>query len=357
MSTYQELTREWKDFVKSYNVNINTNNTGTYVDVVANATGALAAGVSANTEMVRRGNQLDTANEYMLENWATSLGLVRRKTGFYATGDIELEISGSTLTVPEGTEFSLAELVYTVIDETVIDGNNSSVTVQAEQVGAEYNIISGITMSTDLSGVDTATSGNITGGSGLETVLELKNRIGTSIRNRRTSTMATDFTQFALETFNYVYTVILFDDSGLVPIGARVIVANTIEDFELASKKANINEVAASQNQLDNLLEELKNFKDVTAVVETATVDTQVVTGLEVNYTADTTLTSAQNDEIIEKTREALLKFQDSYLYPRSLRPEIEHLVTSYYFTSFTPIEKTSVQMDSITISTNQYSL
>lgn len=356
MKNYKELASEYKDLVKSYNVNINTNYTGTLIDVFAYATSGILQGSYEYSETVRKGNNLDTADDFSLENWATDMGLVRRKTGFFANGTVIVEIDSDELVVPKGTIFSLSELQYQVIVDTVVTQANPAVQVTAVQVGAEYNIRAGVVLQSTLSGVTLATSQFIGGGSGVETSNELRQRIRTNLAFRKTDSMASDFTQFGLETFNYAYTVPIFMQPPyeVIPIGARLIVANTIQDYSIAASNPEINNISASAGQLEELKERLDTLRNVVVQFEVATLETQVVNGLVVRFTADTILSVETKAEIIKRTREALLQYQGEILYPRSLTPDIKDLVTSYYFQNFNGIEKTSLIMDSITITAVQ---
>lgn len=365
MSNQIELTKIFKNAVKSYNVNINTDTTGTFVDIDANATSAVATGVISYADMVYKGCALTGANEFMLEQWAISLGLVRRKTGSFASGVVRLDADPSKypINVAGSDVFTLGELRYTALVGQVATEENPFIEVQAQQIGAEYNIKSGIVLESTLGDGITCVSEGIGGGAGVETLPLLRQRISTNIKFRRTNSQASDFTQFALENYPYAESTPLLApdlETGIpfYPIGVNVMINNTIQDYDLASRNTEINEVAASQAQLDALQASLQNFKNCVTYTTTSTIPTQVVSGLKFYFTSTKTYSYSGINEIIEvAVRKSLLQFQGTVLFPHSLQPELPNDVTSYYFNEFPPIPKTSLQMDSLTIEAYQYNL
>lgn len=350
MATYKnqfQISQQLLDNIKSYNVNINTNKTGTYVDVVTNATADVALGAYDYNEQIRLGNDLDVANEFMLESWAVSLGLNPRNTGSFASGLLTIVLQGgtTTLAIPKNTKFYVGSFDYYTDRDYTIDAGNTTVNVIAAEVGAEYNLRAGVSLSYDISGIDTATSSLISGGNGIESIGELRNRIRTNIRYRKTSAMLSDYTQFCLEYFNYCVSSTVFVDT-VVPVGVDCNVINTINNYELASTNADINEIECSTTQLTTLKNNLEAYKVAGTSVTTSTQETQVVSALTVTYTAPAALSTQDAETVKEKVRESLLKYRGAKLYAEALKPEIDEYVTSYYIDTFTPIDRTSYIMD-----------
>jgi hypothetical protein len=361
---YKQLTEEYKNLLKGFNSDINTSYSGTYIDVTSNAIGVLSSGVYNYVDMINEGNQLDNANEFMVGQWLQACGQPARKTGFYAGGEVEITLVGGTteLLIPKGTLFTFNVFQYETVSEYTVTVTNNKITVKAASVGAEFNIASGVTLDTSLTGVASSISQGIGGGSGVETVADMQIRLKSNLSFRKTDSQANDFSQFALNYFSYAVTSVIRasgDDPLLkvVPVGANVTVCNTINDFDLASKNTVINEISATDVQLEDLKYRLGSYKNTCTMIETSTISTQPVANLKIFFTASTTLGASDIVTIKEATRKSLLQFQDNFLFPRSLDPDILDLVQTFYLEDFPPVEKISLYMDSITIQAEQYTL
>lgn len=357
---YKELARLWKAKIKSYNTNINTNYTGTLIDIFANATGDTIAGVYTYINAINTGSQLEKANDFMLESWADSLNISRKKTGTYSFGSLEVEFNGDELVIPLDTDFLLGEYAFRTVIEQTITQLEPTVDVRSPLIGSEYNIREGVELASSLSGIIKATSLGITGGTGIETRSQFRNRILANINPRRTSSQESDFVQYALEHLNYVESDLKFMEEpyDFMVSGIELTVCNTINDFERASKSLELIDITASNNQLETLRNELSVLRVMDTYFYLKTRNIQEVGGLELMYTTSKTLTTEEIKFIKQKFRQYLLEFQGDYLYPRSIKDlDILNLVDTYYIVEFEPIEKTSLYMDSLQLKVTEYAL
>lgn len=342
-----QISQQILEDIKAYNVDIDTNKTGTYVAVITNAVSDIGLSVYDFMEQVKLGNSIDTASQFMLETMASSLSLNPRNTGSFAHGTVTITLSSGTssLTIPKNTKFYIGSFDYYTDKDYTVDSTNTSITIVAYEVGAEYNLRAGVSLAYDMSGISSAISNLIGGGNGIESIGELRNRIRTNIRFRKTSAMLTDYTQYCLEFFNYAVSSTIFVDS-VVPVGVNCNVINTINDYELASSNDEINEIECSTEQLTDLKNNLKEYKVAGTSVDTSTQTTQVVSSLSVTYTAPNALSTLDTTIVKQKIRKSLLEYRKDKLYADALSPEIDDYVTSFFVDSFTPIDRTSYIMD-----------
>lgn len=346
--TQQTLALQFKNALKSYNTQYDIASVGTYWDVTANATGAVAKELADWVQQVVDGNIPQNASPVMLEYWAQALGLVARKTGSFATGLVKVEASSYPITIPAGSSFSLATLEYLSLDQvTLTEAGN--ITVEATQTGAEYNIFDEVPLSNSIGA--TTTSLGITGGTGDETDAALLARILLNISRRKTDGMLSDYLQRALELYPYVDASTVFVED-IVPIGVKLNIASTIQDFDTAAQNPIINEISLTTQEQQAARDQMLNYSTVTGVINIGTYSTQVVSNLIAYITtfSGDALTPTQETEVRTAIRKSLLQFGGDTLTRLSLMPEMPDYVEDYTFNSFTPIERTSILFDSINI-------
>ena len=345
-TNYQsQFANDFKNILKSYNININTSASGTYWDVTANSVGAVGAEVIAYLQQVADGNNPFFASSFMLEAWARGLNLTARKSGYYARGLISIDTPNYPIVVNRGSTFSVGTLDYEANDTFTVNSIADLVEVEAVNIGAEYNIRTGVLLQSEDFSSAVCTTQGIFGGSGQETDPLLLLRVLENIRNRKTDSQLTDYIQKALNYYNYASASPLFAEQ-VVPYGVEVVVANTVQDFDIAKTRPTIVDISASPAQLLTLEEVLQDSKSVGAVIQVGTIEAQEVPNLELNVTASTTLGSGTLDLIRQEVRKQLLQFTGEELFQHSLQPEISQYVNSWFFTNFTPITRTSITMD-----------
>lgn len=347
----QKYAQDFKNILKSYNINIDTERTGGYWDVAANVNGAIASQVNYYVQQISQGNNPYYASAFMLEEWASALGLTARKTGIRASGKVKLELDKYPIDVKVGAELSVGNFKYFTVQSKTITEQDNLIEIEAKAVGAEYDIGTGIVMQSPFAGK--AISQGIFGGSGRETDLQLLSRILENIRHRKTACMVSDYIQRALEFVNYASGEVLFAED-VVPYGIKMVCANSINDFQKAAKNDKINNIALHPKGLEQLKNKLTSSRSVGAILEVQTIDTQKVTGIEITVTNPKPLTSEERTKIEEEVRIVIMQYRGEYLYPHSLFPDIKNIVTSYYFNNFTPIKRTSPMMDSIDITVKE---
>lgn len=356
----QQKTSEYKKLLDSYSVPIgdgqtirfDTTSTGTYIDIDANAKGAQVAAAEDYADQIQQGNQPQNAPDFMLESWAIDLGLGGRKTGVFATGNVTFESTPPVypLTVSKGLQMNVGGLIYVVTKGTVVNSATDTVPVRAVSVGAEYNIIAGVTLNSSISGY-TVKSQGINGGTGRETDPQLLNRILQNIQFRKTDTTLDDYNQKTLQFHNYAASRVIYITGTPIPYGVQIIAANTIEDYTLASQAGEqLNEIALSATEISTLLNFFNNERSTKDYVEVTTLQTQnILNALDFHFTSDNVVTGDNLILIKQAIRKSLLEFQGEKLFDKSLTPDFSGLgITSYSFTTFTPIDRISITMDTI---------
>lgn len=347
----EDIYNQYTDSVKASNTKINTSYSGTVLDIFSRAYSSITFSLYQYLYTINQGNNIFTAGEAMLNVYTSELNIAARKTGTVATGDLKITLdSGITdLVIPTNTVFKLSSISYNTIEETTIDSNNDLVMVSAVQAGAEYNLKSGVSLQTDLVGIDTAISQGIFGGNGLETLAQLRQRILDNVRFRRTSSQTSDYVQFCLEYFNYcVASTVFLND--VIPIGVDCLIINTIQDYDLAAKNEVINEIECSADQLAFMLNILETQKSTDVLPSTSTTQTQVIPSLEITYQPldnDETDPATLEEQIKEITRKAVLLYtRDSFFAGGLDLSGLNDLVKSYVVSQFTPVEVVSPQLD-----------
>lgn len=356
----QQKTSEYKKLLDSYSVPIgdgqtiryDTTSTGTYIDVDANAKGAQIAAVEDKAYQIQKGNQPQNAPDFMLVSWVVDLGLGARKTGLFATGNVTFESDPPVypLTVSKGLQMNVGGLVYVVTQGTVVNSDSDRVPVRAVNVGAEYNIIAGVTLSSSISGY-TVKSQGINGGSGRETDPQILNRLLQNIQFRKTDTTLDDYNQKTLQFHNYAASRVIYVTGTPVPYGVQIIAANTIEDYALASQAGEqLNEIALSPSEIGTLLTFFNNERSTKDFVEVTTLQTQNINNaLDFHFTSDNVASATTITLIKQAIRKSLLEFQGEKLFDKSLTPDFSGIgITSYSFTTFAPIDRISITMDAI---------
>jgi hypothetical protein len=352
--TQIKYTQDFLASLKAYNVNIDTNKSGTYWNILANAIGGTASQVNYYLEQVKDGNTLSLAPSFMLEAWVNELGLANRKPGYYAIGNIFMTNTTYPITVNRGSLFSLGTFQYQATASTTVEDGTTPVPIESLLVGASYNLRQDVVLDSADFPTAIATTSGIFGGSGRETDNQLQTRINVNIQARKTEGQLTDYNQKALELFNYASSETLFIDS-VIPYKVRVVCANTISDYEVASQLPTLVDISLSTQQLTDLEQLFYDQRSSLNLVEVDTLDVQDIgNALILNITANETLSTTQLTSIREKTRQSLLEYTGEILYQHSLEPEITDVVTSYFFSNFSPIARTSITMDSLDISVVQ---
>lgn len=345
MSIHSDYASRFLEILKSYNINIDTESSGTYFDVTANAIGGSISQVYYYMQQVEQGNIPANASSYMLEEWASSLNLVDRKTGYYSSGIVTLTGATYPITVNKGSNFTVGTSTYVCDTTTVVVDSTTGVPITATAIGAEYNIKNGIVLISSDFGTYVATTGGTVGGSGQETDSQLLSRVLQAIAYVKTDAQLSDYVRKGLQYFNYVEVKQLFVE-GVVCYGVGLALANTISDYEVASQLSTLVDIAPSTSQLEVLRLFLANDKSVGHIIELDTVSTQEVNNLTINVTANTVLEIDDLDEIKKQVRIALLRFTGDTLYQHNLLPAIDSIVTSYHLDCTLNIPRTSPLMD-----------
>ena len=347
----QDIYNQYIDSVKASNVKLNTNFTGTVVDIFGNAYSSITFSLYQYLFTINQGNNIFTAGEFMLNTYTQELGISQRKTGTVASGDllITLKTGTTTLKIPANSEFNIGNIRYSSVQDTTIDENNNLVTVAANQAGAEYNLKSGASLQSNIQGIETAISQGIFGGNGLETLAQLRQRILDNIQFRRTSSQLSDYVQFCLEYFNYCVASTTFLND-VIPIGVDCLIVNTIQDFDVAAENTVINEIECSADQLAFMLGVLNNQKSTDVLPKTSTTTTQVIPSLEITVQKldnDETPDSVLIDKVKKQVRKAVLLYnRDSFFAAGLDLTSLNEIVKSFFITPFTPIDVTSPQLD-----------
>jgi len=347
----QEINQAYLASVKAANTKINTNFTGTVVDVFSQAYSSITFSLYQYLFTIDQGNNIFTAGEFMLNTYTQELGISQRKTGSVASGDllITLESGTTTLSIPANSSFRLGNISYSSIEDTVIDKNNNLVKVAADQAGAEYNLKSGASLKSDIKGIETAVSQGIFGGNGLETLAQLRQRILDNIQFRRTSSQLSDYVQFCLEYFNYCVASTVFIND-VIPIGVNCLIVNTIQDFDIASINTVINEIECSPKQLAFMLGILNNQKSTDVLPSTSTTTTQVIPSLEITIEkldGDKTPDAALTEKVKIAVRKSVLLYNRESFFAAGLDlTSLNDIVKSFFITPFAPIDVTSPQLD-----------
>ncbi len=345
MSIHSDYARRFLEILKSYNINIDTESTGTYFDVTANAVGGAISQVYYYMQQVEQGNIPANASSFMLESWANSLGLAARKTGYFAKGNVTLDGATYPITVNRGSNFTLGTFTYSCSNTTVVANNTTNIPIVASSAGTEYNIKDGVVLTSVDFGAYTATTSGISGGSGQETDSQLLNRVLQDIQFVRTDAQLSDYVRKGLEYFNYVEAKQLFVEN-VVCYGVQLSLANTISDYDVASELITLVDITPSLTQIEELRVYLANEKSVGQTVELIAVDTQEVPSLSITVTATAILETVAIDEIKKQVRIALLQFTGDILFQHNLKPAIDDIVTSYYLDCTLNIPRTSPVMD-----------
>jgi hypothetical protein len=351
--TQPELAQQFKNALKSYDVQLDIQSTGTYWDVTANATAAIGKEVVDRANQLYQASMPSNASSELLENWTEMLGIPPRKTGSFASGIVYVEAKNYPFTIPSNTIFQLANLRYQTNREYIIQ-EPDTVTVEAQQIGAEYNVGNHVEMNCDLADVTNSISQGIYGGSGVENDTQLLNRILINTRYRKTDGMLTDFLQIALNLYPYAEVDVLFYDNT-IPYGVEITLTDLIFDYDKAAEKNHINHIKLSDNQVESAERRLVNYSIVSTRVRAKTTDTQIIDNLIIYVKANGTLNGDDKKAIRKQVRIELLKFRGDYLTPRSLLPDLPDYVISYYFNSFESIRRISPLMDSTNIGVMQF--
>lgn len=355
----QMIAAQYKNALKSYNAQYDVVSVGTYWDVTANATAAIFKEMADWTQQVSDGNIPDNATPVLLEYWVTSLNMVPRRTGAYASGNLSADrgtpFTGS-VTVPAGSIFSVANLKYTSTKDVTIDGQFGAIPVVADQTGAEYNLAEGVGIQNSV-GIYKTTSAGVLGGTSVESDSALLSRLKLNISRRKTDGMVSDYLQRALGIYSYAEVETIFVDN-VIPYGVSISVANTIQNFDTAAASPIINEVHIDDLTLNE--SQLLNYSTVTAVVELSSPYTQVIDNMVIYIITNdgTDLTTEEVVNVRTATRKALLEFGGNVLTRFSLTPDFSNILNStgvarvedYHFNSFAPIHRISPLFDSINI-------
>lgn len=346
--TQEEASKEFKNYLKSYNLDIDIISSDTYWDIEANATGALASLSSYQLQQIAIGNSIDNASSEMLDEWASQFGMTPRKTGSYATGQVMIKSTSYPVSVPIDTLFTLGDFVYSTLQDYTLNAD-SFIVVQAINIGVEYDIVNTVNLSNSIN--VTATTSAIYGGQGVETDEQLRNRIKLQISNRVVSGTKVDYLKQALSYYPYASVYPIYIPGTTFIYGVDITVANSINDYILASQNPEINQIELSSDEIVNFQSLILNYGIVNCVVNVSTVSTQTVDNLIIYVNSNAVLSADDINLIRQETRMALLKYKGDYLTPHSLVPNITNTdIYSYYFNNFYPIKVTSPQLDSINI-------
>ena len=141
----------------------------------------------------------DLADETGVGRWATILGLPK-KAGEYASGEVAFTGTAATV-VPSGTQIQNEDGLAYVTDEAFTIGTTTSVTAEAIEAGDSWNVTSGLTMVTPLSGVndDVTLVSGFQNGVDEETFDNWVVRILQRLQNPPSSGTADDYERWALE--------------------------------------------------------------------------------------------------------------------------------------------------------------
>ena len=179
----------------------------------------------------------DATNEF-LDKKVGDFGIYR-KLGQSATGTIKVTGTNGTH-IPKGTVvLSQGELEFYTVEDAWIDGDITTIEVEASDVGEQYNIIPNSIESfgVKISGVETVTNEELfEGGINIETDEELRERFFEIIRRPATSGNVYHYEQWAKEIdgINEARVKPLWNGAGTV----KVIVSNdnNIVDDEIVQK-------------------------------------------------------------------------------------------------------------------------
>ncbi len=145
---------------------------------------------------------LDDSTGIYLEKRAKEYGITR-KQGTYATGEVTFTGNENTV-IPQGSLVSTTtNLIFETIEDVIIEASTeATVGIEAQNVGAKYNVLANTVtlIPVSINGV-TAVTNNIEtlGGTDIETDKELLNRTLLQIQNPATSGNAMHYKLWALE--------------------------------------------------------------------------------------------------------------------------------------------------------------
>lgn len=127
---------------------------------------------------------------------------ISRKPGTKSTGIIQVNgVNGSV--VPKGSLFSTAYgLIFESIEAAEIADLSALISIEATEIGDAYNVAVGAIneIPISISGISSCTNPNsVTGGSNVESDVDLQNRLLLRIRNPSTSGNAAHYKEWALE--------------------------------------------------------------------------------------------------------------------------------------------------------------